>query len=295
MITSTSNSGVKAVRALRRRDERERTRLFYAEGIRAAGEAAELEAQVETCVVAPELLTSDYGRAVAERLLQQGARRLEVTAEIFRGISTREGPQGIALVARQRWTALDEIIPGSELCWIALASVQDPGNLGTILRTADAVGAAGVLLLGNSADPYDPAAVRASMGAIFAQRLVRTTPAALEAWKRRHGVTVVGTSDSAALDYLEAGYPPPLVLLMGSEREGLSPDEKSVCDTLVRIPMSGRSDSLNLAVATGVMLYELARRRRQDGPGGADTTPPTRDEQAMPRGTVGRSMLHRKE
>jgi TrmH family RNA methyltransferase len=263
VITSTGNSTVKGIRALRRRKERERAGLFYVEGIRLVGEAADVPAEVEICVVAPELLTSEFGWKTADRLVDNGATRLEVSADVFRSLSFKEGPQGIAAVVRQRWTDLEDVEPGDELCWVALDAAQDPGNMGSILRTSDAVGAAGAILIGDATDPYDPGAVRASMGAIISQRLVRARWQELADWKRRHGVHVVGTSDSAQLDYQAAQYPRPLVLLLGSEREGLEPEGVGLCDSTVRIPMVGRSDSLNLAVAAGVMLFEIFRQRQQ--------------------------------
>ena len=260
MITSTANAAVKHIRGLRRRAERERTGLFYVEGLRHVGEAADTSAEVETCIVSPELLRSDYGTQVAARLQASGATLLEVSANVFQSLSSKDGPQGIAAVVRQAWTQLDGVDPGDGLCWVALAGVQDPGNLGTVLRTADAVGAAGVVLLGESTDPYDPAAVRASMGAVFSQRLVRAGEQGLLDWKARHGMHMVGTSDRAPIDYRTAEYPLPLILLMGSERAGLRNESAASCDSMVRIPMRGRCDSLNLSVATGVMLYEILRR-----------------------------------
>jgi TrmH family RNA methyltransferase len=259
VISSPANATIKRIRALRHRRERERTGTFYVEGIRLVGDAAEAGADVETCIIAPELLSSEFGGATAGRLTEHGAARLDVSAGVFRSLSEKEGPQGIAAVVRQRWAALDAIRPGEELCWIALDAVQDPGNLGTILRTSDAVGAAGVILLGGT-DPFDPGTVRASMGAIFWQRLVRASPGALRVWKDRHGVLAAGTSDAASQDYREIDYRHPLLLVMGSEREGLSADAQGLCDVTARIPMVGHSDSLNLAVATGVMLYEIFDR-----------------------------------
>jgi TrmH family RNA methyltransferase len=153
--------------------------------------------------------------------------------------------------------------PATEgLCWVALEAIHSPGNLGTILRTCDAVGAAGVILLGEAADPYDPATVRASMGSLFAQRLVRATPAELLAWKQRHGCRLIGTSPAGTVDYRELIYRPPMVLFMGSERHGLPAVHQTLCDEMVRIPMVGAADSLNLAVATSVMLYEVFGRRQ---------------------------------
>ena len=264
LISSHSNARVKQVRALRQRKERERTGLFFVEGIRLVGEAVQTDAELETLVVAPELLTSVFGQGLVERQRWKGVACLEVTAEVFESISAREGPQGIGAVVRQQWAALADVTPGDELCWTALVAVQDPGNLGAILRVSDAVGGAGVILVGASTDPYDPAAVRGSMGAVFSQRLVRATFEELSAWKAASPFAVVGTAGDAPHDYQAVGYPRPLILLMGSEREGLSPQQRAVCDILVRIPMVGRSDSLNLAVATGVVLYEIFNQRRAE-------------------------------
>jgi RNA methyltransferase, TrmH family len=173
-----------------------------------------------------------------------------------------EGPQEIAAIARQRWEPLPETRLVAGLCWVALETVQSPGNLGSIMRTSEAVGGAGILLIGGAIDPYHPAVVRANMGTLFAQRLVRTSPAELAPWKQRHGGLVVGTSPGARTDYREVRYEPPVVLCMGWERQGLSRRVYTLCDVTVRIPTVGASDSLNLAVATGVMLYEIFNQRR---------------------------------
>jgi TrmH family RNA methyltransferase len=261
VISSFSNPQIKQIRALRQRKERDATGLFFIEGIRLVGEAVQLHAPIDTLVVAPELLSSDFARSLVEEQTQAGVRLLEVTVDVFASLSGKDGPQGLGAVLRQQWEPLEAVGLEDGLGWVALESVADPGNLGTILRTADAVGCAGVLLLGTSTDPFDPAALRASMGAIFSQRLVRASFAEFVAWKQRHRVAVVGTSGDAAHDYRAVRYQPPLVLLMGSERQGLSDEQQAACDVVVRIPMVGRSDSLNLAVATGVVLYEMFYQR----------------------------------
>ena len=263
LITSAANPTVKQIRALIQRKERDRRGEFFVEGIRIVAEAVQLGAEVTLGVVAPDLLTSAVGWEQVERLRRQAVPCLEVSTAVFAGLSRKEGPQGLGAVVRQRWESLDRARPGTELAWVALDAVQDPGNLGTILRTADAVGAAGVILIGPTTDPYDPAAVRASMGAIFAQRLVRADGAALGAWAARHGLAIVGTSDKAATDYQALIYPRPVVLFMGSEQKGLAPEHLALCRHLVRIPMIGRSDSLNLAMATGVVLYEIFNQARR--------------------------------
>lgn len=257
LVSSLSNPTIKQIRTLRERKERDRSGLFFIEGIRLVGEAVQLGAPIESCVVAPELLSSPFGQQQVAELRQRGVPCIEVTAEVFRSISRKDGPQGLGAVMRQRWETLGQVRPGSELCWVALDAVQDPGNLGTILRTSDAVGSAGVILLGPATDPYDPAALRGSMGALFSQRLVRASADEFGQWKRQHGYSVVGTSGEAGSDFRQARYQQPLVLLMGSERLGLPPELAALCDQMVSIPMVGRSDSLNLSVATGVVLYEL--------------------------------------
>ncbi len=257
IISSLTNTRIKQLRSLQYRQERERSGLFFTEGIRQVAEAVQLAAPIEQIIYAPDLLKSSFALTIVQQQQEQGTSCLAVTAEVFKSLSVKEGPQGIGAVLRQRWESLEQIYMGNELCWIALDATQDPGNIGTILRTSDAVGSAGVMLLGHSADPYDPNAVRASMGAIFSQRLVRASFEDFTHWKEQQHVSVVGTSDAAATNYRRILYPRPLVLLMGSEREGLSPEQQAICDMTVSIPMTGRSDSLNLAVATGIVLYEI--------------------------------------
>lgn len=279
MITSTSNSLVRQVRALRGRKEREETGLFFAEGIRIVAEAVQTDAEIEALVVAPDLLVSSFAQELVEERRRAGITVWELSKEAFASISVKDGPQGLGALVRQRWQPLESIQKGGGthgsdheargkgrgLGWVALSAVADPGNLGTIMRTSDAVGGLGIILVGPTTDPYDPAAMRASMGAIFSQGLIRTSVSEFGAWKRQHGWTVVGTSGAAVTDYQAVKYRFPLVLYMGSERQGLSAEEQMLCDTMVSLPMVGRSDSLNLAVATGVMLYELFSQRRRGG------------------------------
>ncbi len=262
LISSRANPAIKQIRALQLRKERERSGLFFVEGIRLVTEAVQVDAPVVQVVVAPDLLKGAVGREAVATLRRRGVPILDVTADVFASLSAKEGPQGLGAVVRQQWQPLAPPGPGDGLGWVALDAVQDPGNLGTILRTGDAVGAAGVILVGPTTDPYDPAAVRASMGAIFSQRLIRATWAEFAAWKHQFDITLLGTSDKAAADYQALAYHSPLVLFMGSERQGLSPEQQALCDQMVRIPMVGRSDSLNLAVASGVVLYEIFNQQR---------------------------------
>lgn len=262
LISSRNNPTIKQIRALRERKERERSGLFFAEGLHLVTEAVQVGERIETLIVAPELLASAHGQEIVARARQNGAACLEVTAEVYNTLSMRENFQGIGAVMRQKWERLETVRLGAELCWVALDAVQYPGNLGTILRTCEAVGGGGAILIGNTADPYDPTAVRASTGAVFTQRLVRTSFASFAAWKETQSYVVVGTSPSAVEDYQTVCYRPPVVLYMGCERAGLSQEEQTLCDVMVRIPMVGRTDSLNLAVATGIVLCEIFNQRR---------------------------------
>jgi RNA methyltransferase, TrmH family len=272
MITSLSNERIKVIRKLQERKSRQESGLFVIEGLRIVAEALEQaalgRAKVDTLLVAPELLKSSFGQQLVADQRSRGASVLEVSAEVFERLSVKEGPQGIAAVMHQRWLPLEEVHleSGAGLAsrtWVTLDSVADPGNLGTILRTHDAVGGQGVILLDQSTDPYDPSAARGSMGALFTQDLVRASFAEFAGWKKQHGYPVIGTSDKAAQDYHAYRYPPELILLMGSERQGLQEHHLALCDAVVSIPMLGKSDSLNLAVATAVVLYEILNQRRE--------------------------------
>lgn len=262
MITSAANPTFKQIRALRQRKEREASGLCFVEGIRQVAEAARSRAAIERLLVAPALLASPFANELVAEQTRAGIPLLELSRELFTTLSQKDGPQGIAAVVRQRWAALEharlETAPG----WVALVEPADPGNLGTIIRTADAVGASGVFLIGPSADPYDAVALRASMGATFSMALVRCGWDEFTRWQSAQGAPLVGAADQAATDFQAVRYAQPLVLLMGSERHGLTPAQQARCDQLVAIPMRGRADSLNLGVATGVMLYELLRQQR---------------------------------
>lgn len=262
MITSSANQTIKAIRKLADRKERQQSGTFFIEGLRIVGEAVQKNWDVDTLVVAPELLTSLFGQQLVGETSASGTPVLEVSADVFKSLSNKDGPQGIAAVVGQRWGKLEDVHVKPGDTWIALDSIQDPGNLGTILRTSDSAGCQGLILLDQATDPYDPATVRASMGSLFSQPLIKTSLAAFASWKRNQEVFVAGTSDKARQDYHSYQYPAGLVLLMGSERLGLQEPHFALCDTVVSIPMRGEADSLNLAVATALVVYEILNQRR---------------------------------
>ena len=265
MITSTANERVKAIRKLRERKYRQESGTFYIEGIRIVREAISRPERIETLLLAPELLAEHLRAEVMQQIESAKTPVLEVSAAVFASFGLKDNPQGLAAVVRQEWHELSSLDPLHMGLWVGLDSVADPGNLGTIMRTTDAVGGRGILLIDNCTDPYDPSAVRGSMGALFAIDFIKTDTASFRRWKEQHAVFTVGTSDAASVNYQSVAYPENMLLLMGSEREGLHPDLVQACDQMVALPMAGKSDSLNLAVATGVTLYEIFNQHLQRG------------------------------
>ena len=253
---------VQEVRQLRTPAARERTGTYYIEGARIVAQAVQAGAEITLGVIAPELIAGAHAVETVTALRATGAPVVELSAKAFESISFKENLQGIGAVVRRRLGRLDDIAAAPGRIWVALDGVGNPGNLGAIMRTCDAVGGAGLLLLGDTTDPYHPAAVRASMGSLFALQMIRARFDEFVRWKGQHGYAVVGTSPDVAPEYRQVHYPAGVILLMGSERLGLSPQQQAVCDLLVRIPMVGTSDSLNLGVATSIVLYEIFHQHR---------------------------------
>ncbi len=264
-ITSFSNPRIKQLRKLQDKKERASSGLYYIEGLRIMGDAVQHKADFESVYYAPELLRSEFGLELVLQLEAQGIPTFNVPAEIFKHFALKDHPQGIAAVMKMCTNPLPEVDPSKRQVWVGLDAVADPGNLGTIFRTQDATSGSGLFLLGNCVDPYDSSVVRGSMGAFYTQPFNAMNLDEFASWKQKNQVMVVGTSDAAAVDYQSIQYPSQMVLLMGSEREGLHPEYVSLCDALVSIPMSGYSDSLNLSIATAVVLYEIFNQHRRSG------------------------------
>jgi len=256
-VTSAGNPVIKMIRSLERRKAREETELFMAEGERLVRDAAGLGWQPEWLVFAGGDALRPSVATLVETMAAAGVTCLETTERVMGQIARRDNPQTVIGVYRQRWAELSAVDARTHFCWVVLQAVRDPGNLGTILRTADAVGAGGVILLGASCDPYSLEAVRASMGSVFALSLARAELETFTAWRHGWGGTVIGAAPAATASFQSVACAAPVFLMMGNEQSGLPPEFAGACDALVRIPMRGSADSLNLAVATGVMLYEL--------------------------------------
>ncbi len=240
---------------------RQETGLFFVEGIWHVGEAAEAvkggDFSFHSVYFAPDLLKSEFASDLVEKLAQTSVPCFPVSPQVFTSIAEKENPQGILAVLSARSQELAELTPGNFPRGVALVSPQDPGNVGAILRTIDAVGASGLLLLDSSVDLYHPGVVRASMGALFWHPVVSVPFEAFAGWAQASGYHVYGTSAHGDEDYRQIDYQEPHILLLGSERAGLTPHQAAVCQHMLRMPMLGRVTSLNLAVAAGILLYEI--------------------------------------
>jgi TrmH family RNA methyltransferase len=254
-ITSLTNPTVKAVRALHMRKAREETGTFLAEGLKIVTEAVELGRAPKSLLFSAEAAGHPLLKQALAATERASGEAIEVSRDVLAKISRRDNPQTVLAVFDQAFAALAALEPAAARCWVALEAVRDPGNLGTIIRTADAAGCGGVILVGDCCDPFSVEAVRATMGSIFAVQIARADTAAFLDWRAGWPGAVVGTLLSATTDFRRAAYTPPTLILMGNEQQGLTPALAAACDVAVKIPMRGRADSLNLAVATGVMIY----------------------------------------
>jgi TrmH family RNA methyltransferase len=263
-ITSTANAEVKRLRALHERKYRRQSGWFLAEGTRICTEAVELGWDVHRLAYLAGREDEKLVRPLLAAVHRSAGRALPMTQNLLERISRKDNPQMVLGAFAQRFVTLEDVAaskndPGA--IWVALDRVRDPGNLGTIMRTIDATGARGVILIGDCTDPYSVEAVRASMGAIFNIAITQCSEAEFLRFVKGWSGQLIGTALPASNDYRKANYQGPLILLMGNEQAGLPDNLLAACTQAIRMPMLGRSDSLNLAVATGVALYEALRAR----------------------------------
>ena len=257
-ISSLTNEKVKLINSLHYRKYRRVHNLFVAEGIRICREATENGWEIRYLLYDNLNIDTHIIENLINDVLCSGADVIGVTSEILSKISHKENPQNVLCVIGQKWKDLPTII--KEKTFVALETVRDPGNLGTILRTMDGVGATDCILLDECTDPFSYESVRASMGAIFNVNMIASSSENFLKWKSRHRISLIGTSLNNANDYTKTNWQLPFILAMGSEQQGLTHNILNACDQLIKLPMLGRSDSLNLAVSTGVTLYESIRK-----------------------------------
>lgn len=256
-ITSFSNETVKRLRALRDKKARKAEGLFLAEGLRILAEARDSGRLPEIIAYSPSGGVHPLAAEIIAAAEANGADVIETTADILSKMSGKDNPQAILGAYRQPDTSLAAIDRTSSPLWIVAQALRDPGNIGTILRTGDATAAGGLILIDDSADPFSVEAVRASMGAIFTQQVAIARWEEFVTWLRSGPGQLVGTSLNTEQDYLDPTYEQPCFLLIGNESQGLPASYEEECDLLVKMPMLGRADSLNAAVAASVMAFQL--------------------------------------
>ena len=256
-ITSFSNPTIKALRSLRDKKHRQRERRFLAEGLRLLTDARESGRVPEVLVMASKRDPHPLIDALERAVEAAGGDVIETTPDILSKITGKDNPQAVAGAFAEWDTSLGTIERETAPIWLVAQALRDPGNLGTMLRTGDAVGAGGLILIDDCADPFGVEAVRASMGAIFTQKLVRARWEDFLPWLRGGSGQLVAASLREAVPYRGAPYEAPCFVMVGNESQGLPAEYEAACDLRVTMPMRGRADSLNAAVAAAVLAYEV--------------------------------------
>lgn len=254
LITSLSNPLIKQARSLRQKKARRESGLFLVEGIHHVGEAVQAGWDAEAVIYSPDTLTSSFAHDLISRLKIAPQ---PVTPQVMESLADKENPQGILAIVHQKKTRLDKLRQVNHA--VALVSPQDPGNVGTILRTMDAVGADALFLLDGGVELYHPAVVRSSMGTLFWKPVVQISFEQFLQWAREGKRQLIGTSTRGDVEYQTLVPNPPWVLMLGNEQKGLSPEQTKACDVTISLPMKGRVSSLNLSVAAGIFLYQFCR------------------------------------
>jgi RNA methyltransferase, TrmH family len=262
-ITGFSNPLIKQVRSLREKKHRKREGLFLAEGLRIMTEAREAGFLPEMLFRCADRDSHSLEIVLESDVLKAGGDVIETSADILSKLSGKDNAQAVIGVYREHPTPLPDIDRSAAPIWLVAQAMRDPGNLGTMLRTGDAVGAGGLILIDDCTDPFSVEAVRASMGAVFTQKIVQCRWEEFIPWLRAGDGQLVGTSLNTDFDYQQPSYTAPCFILTGNEAQGLPAEYAAECDLLVKMPMLGKADSLNAAMATAVMAYEVLNQFRR--------------------------------
>lgn len=248
------------------RKHRDRDKLFYIEGTRNFLQAHDQAYRFHTVVISKKLLVVPAAQKVVRKLKHQQVPVVSVSPETFRQLGILERASGIAALVHQPQHDLQACKPAAGAYWVVLSQIRSSGNVGTLIRSAEAAGAAGFILLSQAVDPFDTHLIRASMGAYFHQPFIRATAAELADWIQQHQALVIGADPEAEQAYYQLQQTQrPILLMLGEERKGLSPDQRQLCNLMVKIPMQGQADSLNVSVAGSLLLYECWRIQHQTG------------------------------
>ncbi len=260
-ITSTSNPLIKTLKSLERKKGRTETGLFLAEGARLVEQGLAQNWNAEIVLIADTMAERSHLKTLAQKARANGARVILVPERVMSRVTRKDNAQSIIAAFRQRHLPLADLDGTKNGLWLALYEVRDPGNLGTILRTADCAGVNGVILVGSCCDPYSFEAVRASMGSVFDMPFASTTFGDFSNWRQQIGASLSAASVNGTARHDQTQYGDRAVIIMGNEQAGLPDIVEASCDSLVLIPMRGGADSLNLAQATAILTYEVWRQR----------------------------------
>lgn len=260
-ITSTSNPLIKRLRSLERKKIRAETGLFLAEGARLVTQGLNNGWQIDTLLVSADMADRNHIQDLMQHAQSDSARVETVPARLLSRITRKDNTQSVIAAFRQEQRSLADLNTSANCLFVALYEVRDPGNLGTILRTADCAGADGVILLETCCDPYSFEAVRASMGSLFDLPFTAASMAEFNAWREASSLSLIAASVNGNVRHDRARFGDASIILMGNEQAGLPNEIEAKCDTLALIPMRGGADSLNLAQSTAIMVYEAWRQR----------------------------------
>jgi TrmH family RNA methyltransferase len=257
LITSAQNPKIKLAKKLWKRREREQTQLFLIEGYRELSRAESVK--FESLFICPELF---LGTNEPELIRRIDAPIFSCSEPIFRSLSYRDRPDGLLAIAKQSHRHLDEIVPTENPFFVVAEAIEKPGNLGTILRSSDATGVDAVIVCDRCTDIHNPNVVRASVGTLFTLPVIEAEGEETFRWLKERGVAILAATPSAQIEYTEVDLTQGVAIVVGTEQYGLSEHWMKGADLQVKLPMLGVADSLNVAMATTLLLYEVIRQRR---------------------------------
>lgn len=261
VITSKQNQRVKDLARLRDRRDRDKAGVFLIEGYRAINRALEKNVPLTEFYFSPDWFLGENEPALIERAKKAGAETYEVSKDVFTKFTYRDRPDGLLAVAKQWHTGLEDLKLSEKPFLLVVEAIEKPGNLGTILRSADGAGVDAVIVCDAVTDVFNPNVVRSSTGVLFSVPVVVSDSQTVHKWLKSKDIKIVSTTPDTDNIYTKVDLTGPIAIVMGSEQYGLTDFWLKQCDIPVRIPMHGLADSLNVALATGLMVYEAARQR----------------------------------
>lgn len=261
LITSPQNSYIKEVKALRQKKSREEKKRFFIEGERFVEESLKEKVKILYIFVSDSFLATVSAFKILEKIHQNPCPIYQISDKLFQEISDTENPQGILAVMEMQNYALFDVVKENSFI-VLLDSIQDPGNLGTIIRTADAAGASGIIYSKGSVDLYNPKVLRATMGSVFHLPVVYSENLSdtIRELKGK-GVKLLAAHLKGEMPYFHEDLKGPVGIIIGNEANGISEEVACHADAFVRIPMDGKAESLNASVAAGILMYEVLRQR----------------------------------